>query len=60
MDVIRHNHIPPDRDVELVARATRIFFKSVVSTFERWDLGALPGAESHEENRSVIRLKDPV
>src|SRR6266480_2627336 len=51
MNVVRHDHVTPERRTKLVRPALSIFFESALCLFEIGNSPSISGAKRHEVNR---------
>src|SRR6476661_7347833 len=53
MNMIRHDHVAPERDIEFNDRATSVLLQSKLSTIQRWNTSAVASRKSDEVERLI-------
>jgi hypothetical protein len=60
MNMIRHDHVAPERDIEFNDRATSVLLQSKLSTIQRWNTSAVANRKSDEVERLIDVGSDQV
>jgi len=58
MHVIRHDHVPPNRDGKLIESPIGTLLKCLMCSLQIFDLSSVNRADRHKEQRRIISLKN--
>jgi hypothetical protein len=58
MHMVRHDHVPPDRNADFIESSTNVFLKELTDRFQIVDFSPMNCANGYEEQRRMIRLKN--